>query len=149
MAQILWLNRGHVQEQAWCITAFIYSWIIWQKIDRDVEFILRYLVLVLHHDPHVTEKNMATTEERKISHTESFCIIITKNYKTNYTVPWADGLGSCSAVELLYSDRKSCVDFLPAPVSAQKSFRKSHPNNINSNHIKLLLIFFFKIIIKS
>lgn len=58
MAQILWLNRGHVQEQAWCITAFIYSWIIWQKIDRD-EFILRYLGL--HHDPHVREKNMATT----------------------------------------------------------------------------------------
>jgi hypothetical protein len=54
MGQIMRLNRGHVHEETWCITAFIYSWIIWGKIDRDVEFILYH---IYNHDPHVREKH--------------------------------------------------------------------------------------------
>ena len=30
-------------------------------------------------------------------------------------LPWEDGLGSCWAVEWVYSDRKSCVGFRPIP----------------------------------
>jgi len=71
MAQILWLNRAHVQEQAWCITAFIYSWIIWQKIDRDVEFILRFSFTPWsprHREKHGNNRGKKNLSHRIILH---------------------------------------------------------------------------------
>lgn len=87
---------------------YFHGWIIW-KIDRDVEF-TRYL----HHDPHVREKHGNNRGKKNLKQW-----MILHNYqkkKLKNEIPWAGGLGSCSGVELLYSDRKSCVDFLPARV---------------------------------
>lgn len=54
------------------------------KIDRDVEFILYHIYSMIP----TSEKNMAKTEESKISHSESFCLI---NYqKLKYKIQYLE-----------------------------------------------------------